>query len=516
MLNMRIQIAIATALGIFLSISIFLNSAWIQRNFNGNPAQVKTSIQSMSLASAKNNTLGMNQAIRQSFKKSNRSDLLDPSIDKNSSTNDESTHLATATVTSNLVSATSIKQDIWSSYRHTDTHVISWTGIDAMNMMIKRYWHGNLFCESIDAARVNVTDLPILFNISFGCEELFTKSDLGTGNFLSVFFHMWMSAMAFENVEIRMFCPDAETQRSQLILPWFMGNFVPQLNSSRTVGLSANRTCGSYELSPIARMYKEMQYILRRLAIGLVGVPGLEHPAAKFAKDYLWSENPLPLPTDFNFTLQLPPPQRSDHFGITSKTLSLDDATIHFRCGDLMNLNHPSFGFMKFSGYTKYISPLARSIGIITQPFEENDQARKMDRGITVQERCRIVVMSLVDYIHEHFPDADVHIRNGPEETIALAFARMIMANQTVMGISSFGVFPAIGSFGTGYMRRPDFRKAPNQWLIKPTPIDRLADNVVLIDEPNIIMCSSIKKLWLARGQEGVLEWFWNDTIWAR
>ena len=177
-----------------------------------------------------------------------------------------------------------------------------------------------------------------------------------------------------------------------------------------------------------------------------------------------------------------------------------------------MMLNHPSFGFMKFSGYTKYISSEARSIGILTQPFGIEEQGRRHDQGAVKRERCRIAVTSLVEYIGERFPHSRITIHNGPNETIALAYARMILANQTIVGISSFGVFAAIGTFGTGYIRRPDFRKAPNMFLVQPR-LDQMADNVVLIDEPKRIMCQQINKLWVSEGAEGVLNWFWNDTV---
>jgi len=182
-----------------------------------------------------------------------------------------------------------------------------------------------------------------------------------------------------------------------------------------------------------------------------------------------------------------------------------------FVLADLMASNHPSFGFMKFSGYTKYISKEARSIGILTQPFDKNPDSRKFDAGEAKRTRCRIVVLSLVDYIRERFPNASINIHNGPNETIALAYARMVMANQTIVGISSFGVFPGIGTFGTGYIRKPDFPKVPNKFLINPR-IDELTSNVVLIDEPQRIMCGAIKGLWQTQGEVGVLNWFWNDT----
>ena len=119
--------------------------------------------------------------------------------------------------------------------------------------------------------------------------------------------------------------------------------------------------------------------------------------------------------------------------------------------------------------------------------------------------------MSFVDYTQNRFPGARVRVLNDARETLALKYTRMIMANQTIVGISSFGVFPAMASFGTGYLRLPDYPYAPNKWLLDP-PIDKLVNNVVLFKEPNIIMAVAIKTLWETHGKEGVLQWFWNGT----
>lgn len=52
----------------------------------------------------------------------------------------------------------------------------------------------------------------------------------------------------------------------------------------------------------------------------------------------------------------------------------------------------------------------------------------------------------------------------------------------------------------------------PNAWMVTPPfPIDKLANNVILFDEP-ILMVAEIKQLWELKGKEGVLNWFWNDT----
>ena len=47
-----------------------------------------------------------------------------------------------------------------------------------------------------------------------------------------------------------------------------------------------------------------------------------------------------------------------------------------------------------------------------------------------------------------------VNMRSGPNQTLALACARWVMANQTFSGPTTFGVFPAIASFGTGYIQQ--------------------------------------------------------------
>ena len=116
-----------------------------------------------------------------------------------------------------------------------DRHVISWMGVSALDTMIVRYWKGNLFCEEIQAARQqhNNSNLPISVNISFGCHELYSASDMGSGNFISALYHMRMSALALGNVDLHVTCPDADQVQSQLILPWFMGHYWGSTNQQQ-------------------------------------------------------------------------------------------------------------------------------------------------------------------------------------------------------------------------------------------------------------------------------------------
>jgi hypothetical protein len=86
----------------------------------------------------------------------------------------------------------------------------------------------------------------------------------------------------------------------------------------------------------------------------------------------------------------------------------------------------------------------------------------------------------------------------------------MIMAQQVVIGITTFGVFPGIATFGTGLVRYSDYVElvedvGPNQWLLNPD-IETLVDNVKLIREP-MLPASKCKSNW---GEDGkwVLQWF--------
>jgi hypothetical protein len=398
---------------------------------------------------------------------------------------------------------------------YANNTVILWEGVDGMNTVVSRYWKGNLFCEKINEVRSVALDpdLPITVKFTFGCKDLYENSELGTGNFIALMYGIRLAAHVYGNIDVYFTCYDAEETKKDLIIPWLTGWFPPRpVTQNSSVPISIQEACGNYDSQPISYMYKEIQNDLRNMAIGLMGVQRPDHPSAPFAETMLASRD-LDATEVLSVRIpQLPIPQRNESPLFSSSEYELDDAVLHFRCGDLMDSKHPSFGFMKFSGYARHISPEATSIGIITQPFDAGTQSRKADSGQHKRDRCRTVVNSLVEYIKERHPKAQVRIHNGVNETIALTFARMIMANQTIAGISSFGVIPAVSTFGTGYIRTPDYRKAPNKWLLNPR-IDERTETVVLFNEPKRIAVGTMKGLWQNEGEKGVLEWFWNDTI---
>jgi hypothetical protein len=362
--------------------------------------------------------------------------------------------------------------------------MVTLEGRAGMGRLITRYNEdGNLFCELIDELRSADPHVLIQFNITFGCQELF-HAGCGTGNFLQLLYGL------------RFTCPDAETTRQHLILPWMTGFYLARSGAQASAfsNLAPAAACGGVFQQPLGHMVPAMQRDLRHMAVALVGrSPGLKEDVEEKAPSFVPQISPA---------VTLDPPPFAD--------VEWDDAVIHFRCGDLMDSGHPSFAFMNFRGYTR---PIARntttSIGILTSPYDPGaGSVRRVDARPQIQERCRIVVASLQEYVREQFPQARVRIHT--EDSIALTYVRMILAQQVVAGISTFGVMPAVATFGTGYLRIPDHPDEVNQWLLKPR-IDEIVDNVVFIKGAKTPV-QHIQALWQQEGAVGVLAWFWNDT----
>jgi hypothetical protein len=342
----------------------------------------------------------------------------------------------------------------------------------------------------------------------FSCEELYLFGNLGTGNYISALYGIRLAAQAIGNVHVHVHCFDAVDQRSDLILPWLTGWFPAapprelQQDAAAATPVSVQEACVPYDQISIGYYLEDMQYEFRTMALALVGDVAatelLASPLPPFNKQN----------TNNQYQLEKFSTPSSRKTPLFPKT-ELDEAVLHFRCGDLIGINHPGFGFMKFASYSRHLHSSTKTIGIVTQPFNETGQHRKTDGGRIRREKCYKVVMAFVDHLQEAFPAAKITIRNSADETIALTFARMIVAKQTVIGITSFGVFAGLASFGDAYIRLPDFAKAPNQWLLQMG--HQLPSNIHLIQEPKL-MASVCKQRW---GTDGalILGWFQNYTL---
>lgn len=393
-------------------------------------------------------------------------------------------------------------------------HVVNWnrTKEDLEPFLLTYFAEKNMVCQVRQTPRT-------IINVSFSCSDLFEDSNFGSGNWATAFYAMRLAAKVLGDVDIHMTCPDANESKAKLILPWIMGKFP----SSDTVSEETrqllqervNDACRNFDICPVNYMYPEIKYEFRRMAVAMVGVPPPEHPTHAAVTRWLQSTtNQTASPDLYYYTLQLdwnasqPPLYPDKESGV-----ELDDAVIHFRCGDLMESVHPHYGMMPYGAFADPISPDVRSIGIVTQPFEKWAQHRPGDKRKRLRERCRVVVMDFVDYLQGRFPHARIRVHNRKEDTVPLTYARMIMANQTIGSIGTFAVFPAIASFGAGYIRKPDPKCPNNRFLLEPN-LDTLVDNVVLMDEPNMLMVRKIRLMWVEpNGQQKILSWFRNGSF---
>jgi hypothetical protein len=126
--------------------------------------------------------------------------------------------------------------------------------------------------------------------------------------------------------------------------------------------------------------------------------------------------------------------------------------------------------------------------------------------------RCKVLVVALQRFLHDQFPTAKVTIRNGPDEAMALSYARIVMANQSVGAMSTFCTFPMVATFGTAYYLQPQ-PNSPNAWLLSRHPAlwtDALTGrrNIVLFRERQVLLGAQLRQLWDAKGDGAVLAWF--------
>jgi hypothetical protein len=417
-----------------------------------------------------------------------------------------------------------------------------WEGIEDMRYFAQTFFEGsNIYCDRIQQERQQYAHnssqssfsmqqrLPLLrLTVSFGCAELFHKSGYGTGNYLSLLYALRLATAVNDNISLNLTCHDADATKGDLIVPWLTGYQPPRVSSMQHhpaqpyPTVSPSDSCASYHTSPIAAMIPDMQYDLRRMALGLVGIDPRHSASATWAKQHdLVSPH-----NDDTAAYQLHVPVHVDQpvYRLGQDIAPLDDAVIHFRCGDLMDSKHPNFAFVRFESYTRHIAPNTTSIGILTQPFQsrDNDQTRPCDATDTTLDRCRTVVLALVDYLQQRHPHARITIHNGPHETIALAYARMILARQTLAGLSTFGIFPVLATFGTAYLHQPRGPQFVNGWLFRDaehgssnvnSTVIAAAPHVHLTYEDDYIMVADIKRKWETHGAKDVVAWFRNENV---
>jgi len=361
---------------------------------------------------------------------------------------------------------TELKHQFLSNTRHRNTTISppNNTTNDMINVPIgvdHFFWRGRQnrlvkLIKKVSKERnaTNNPQAPILLNLTIRCKKLYDELHLGTGNLVYGFYAVRLAA-ATAGVDFLFHCQQtsktAKLVRKQgSILSWLQGYYPKpihrELFSPYDPPLpTLNEAARGMGRIPLYYMSEAIRHDLRLMAIQLVGPR--EHTT---------------LLTD-NTTIEEP----------ILSNVDLDDVAIHFRCGDLMRgFNSKDYGIVQYESYRHYISPAANTIGIVTTSFNESS-LRRRDQGTTVM--CKVLANGLVEYLHHAFPNAVISIRNGPEESLALAYARLVMANQTFCSPSTFSIFPAIASFGTSYIQRANLTKFV-------VPIAEKYDDVQLMD----------------------------------
>ncbi len=270
---------------------------------------------------------------------------------------------------------------------------------------------------------------PPLLRASFDCVSMTTDNGLGSGNWITAFYAMRVpAAMGMVDLEIQ--CKEGLKQDLHHLASWFTGYFKAPAEFQKWPYVlpapSERNACrDKYVFLRIDTMVREIQSDVRKLAVTVLGTRkelGWNHPGVP--------EKQPPLVTN----------------------VELDDAVIHFRCGDILGgVKRNDFGIIHFSEYKKWISNSSVTLGIVTQPFTQGRYTRAAD--VRKGGECRQVVTALVDYLHGFLPNTTIRIHNDPEEPLAVAYARLVTAKQAFVSYSSFGIFPVIGTFGDGYIQ---------------------------------------------------------------
>jgi hypothetical protein len=94
----------------------------------------------------------------------------------------------------------------------------------------------------------------------------------------------------------------------------------------------------------------------------------------------------------------------------------------------------------------------------VTAPFNQ-----KRDGGHGDADLNQAVIEAAQEYLQKAFPKARISIRDDDHESMNVTYARMIKANVSIYGPSTFCLFPAIACLGKSYvLHSPLFRYSPS------------------------------------------------------
>ena len=288
------------------------------------------------------------------------------------------------------------------------------------------------------------------------------------GNVLVGYYGMRVAAMAF-NASFTFQCvEDASTLQKQTYFGWLQSQ-----EHSKTTTKGSNRTLPFYHV---------MRRPTKKEACKGMGKVALQYSSEYVRRDLRRMADEL--------STRLAP--------------TLDEAAIHWRCGDVLSGKIPkkdqNYGLLKFQAYTRRIPDNVRSIGIVTAPFSSR-YSRKEDREYGSD--CKYIAGNLVSYLQRHYPNAAITIRNDASEMIPQVLSRFILANYTFCARSTFCLFPALASYGQSFVQQGGVAYFFNS-IAQQTNYD----NIHMMDEPVVLSYEVLE-----RGINKTVEWLLSDEV---
>ncbi len=185
-----------------------------------------------------------------------------------------------------------------------------------------------------------------------------------------------------------------------------------------------------------------------------------------------------------------------------------------------MYSKHSGYAWHKFHTLVPHIRNDTHSIGIVTGPFRKHRIRAKNEVEPEVLEEsalaCERLAGAFIEYLQQQFPSTRIRLRNDANESVALAYSRMIVARQTIVGgVSTFGAYAALASMGQAYTIAPDFSHAPDKWMLHWEKSDQENSNVKIVHDPYPLLLPQANYLWWQEkrkgGREAMIEWLAQD-----
>jgi hypothetical protein len=384
-------------------------------------------------------------------------------------------------------------------------------------------------CARNSGSDTQITPPPVhrphtLVNVTMDCvDRNRNHPEHGEGNWITAVYAARLAALYYGS-DFKFQCSDGRQSQNELLLPWFdqYQRAVPLLRDRGEAMWpfsggdfpTREQACPRKSKSAFLRIDKmafQIQNDVRQLATTLLGDP----PPVVAGETSKSKQRRLP-PPEAN-------PQDIIPYGnnvIQKHNVTLDDVAIHLRCGDILGgMKRYDYGMLRFNEYIRWL-PISqgkknikdggggyketiRRIGIITQPFEK-ERSRHMDADKA--DSCRKVTYALVHYLQKFFPYATISIHNGPTETTPLAYARLALANYSFTTLSSFGIFPIIGTFGQGYFKKRGQRGVNPYARFIP---DYLENVHAMSDQAEVLAMADM----MGKSVDELIEWFVSGPV---